>query len=382
MAGRTAEQEIAEALAETERARDLLREAQQIAQLGNTEFFLPDTGTSYWSPQVYSILGIDPHETGAHMRIFERLHPDDRERCLAAWAAAIREPGTFNLGYRFIRPDGEMRHIEARYQLTRTEDGHLRAIGTIHDVTERKRAENEAREAQERLDKMSRLASLGEMAAGISHELNQPLAAIANYSQACSRLLTVPRPDLAEVASALAEISAQALRAGEIIRRFRGFVRNPDIRREAIDPGELVREIASLLELDSRMHQTRLRYDLAEALPRVAADRLQIQQVLVNLAHNAVEAVAHQPNGEVVIATRITTAGDVLIAVRDNGPGLPETLEARIFEPFFTTKPQGTGLGLAISRSIIEAHGATLTYRRLEGCGSGFEFSLPAAEIA
>lgn len=382
MAARTAEQEIAAALAETERARDLLREAQQIAQLGNTEFFVPDTGTSYWSPQVYRILGIDPRETGSHVRIFERLHPDDRERCLAAWAAAIREPGTFSLSYRFVRPDGELRHIEARYQLTRVEGGRLRAIGTIHDVTERKRAENEAREAQERLDTMSRLASLGETAAGISHELNQPLAAIANYSQACSRLIGVPEPDLAEVSSALAEISAQALRAGEIIRRFRGFARNPEIRRESLDANELVREIASLLELDSRMHQTRLRYELADPLPHVAADRLQIQQVVVNLAHNAVEAVADQPNGEVVIATQVAASGGVLIAVRDNGPGLPPSLEQRIFEPFFTTKPQGTGLGLAISRSIIEAHRARLSFRRLDGGGSGFEFALPAADAA
>lgn len=362
---------------EAERARDLLREAQRIARLGNTEFYVPDTGVCYWSPQVYEILGLEESESASHVRIFAGLHPDDRERCLAAWAAAIREPGTFSLAYRFVRPDHDVRHIEARYQLTRAEHGRLRAIGTIHDVTERVRAEDEARIAHERLERVSRLATLGEMAAGISHEINQPLAAIANYSQACTRLLAAPDTDLEEVRGALEQISAQALRAGEIVRRFRGFARNPDTVREQASANDLVAEVQALLEMDARSHDARLRFELADALPPVNVDRLQIQQVIVNLAHNAMEAVAGRPGGEVVVRTSQPAEGEVEIAVLDNGPGLAPGLEQRILEPFFTTKPQGTGLGLAISRSILEAHRVTLRIGGVDPTGAAFRFSLP-----
>lgn len=363
---------------EAERARDLLREAQQIARLGNTEFYVPDTGVCYWSPQVYEILGLEESESASHVRIFAGLHPDDRVRCLDAWAAAIREPGTFSLSYRFVRPDHDVRHIEARYQLTPAGKGRLRAIGTIHDVTERVRAEDEARIAHERLERVSRLATLGEMAAGISHEINQPLAAIANYSQACSRLLAAPNADLVEIRGALEQISAQALRAGEIVRRFRGFARNPETLREPASANELITEVQALLEMDARSHDARLRFDLAESLPSVYVDRLQIQQVIVNLAHNAMEAVTGVAGGEVVVSTSLQDDGEIQIAVTDNGPGLAAGVETQIFEPFFTTKPQGTGLGLAISRSILEAHRVTLRIRKVEPTGVAFHFSLPS----
>jgi len=227
---------------------------------------------------------------------------------------------------------------------------------------------------------------MGEMAAGISHELNQPLAAIANYAQACARLLRVPAPDMPEISGALEQISGQALRAGEIIRRIRSLARNEDVRRETQDINELIREVHTLLASDARVHDGRLELDLAPALPRVTVDGVQIQQVLMNLVHNAFEAqggeaVRTETNGatfEVRIATRPTDAGDVEVSVSDLGPGLAGEVEQRIFEPFFTTKPAGTGLGLAISRSIIKAHDARLGYRANQPRGACFYFVLPA----
>jgi two-component system, LuxR family, sensor kinase FixL len=257
------------------------------------------------------------------------------------------------------------------------------------DITDQRRAESEAHRALERMNSVSRLATMGEMAAGISHELNQPLAAIANYAQACVRLLRMPVPDTPEIGGALEQISVQALRAGEIIRRIRSLVRNEDVRREPHEINDLIREVHALLASDARVHDGRLDLDLAEPLPEVTVDGVQIQQVLMNLVHNAFEAQGSDRGSgktsaqdgspaEVRIATRITETGDVEVSVNDRGPGLAGDLEQKIFEPFFTTKATGTGLGLAISRSIIKAHASRLGYRANEPRGACFFFVLPA----
>jgi C4-dicarboxylate-specific signal transduction histidine kinase len=235
------------------------------------------------------------------------------------------------------------------------------------------------------MNSVARLATMGEMAAGISHELNQPLAAIANYAQACVRFLRMPAPDLPEIAGALEQIAGQALRAGEIIRRIRSLVRNEDVRRETQDINELIREVHGLLASDARVHDGKLALDLTSPLPNVTVDGVQIQQVLMNLVHNAFEAQAPEHDGaafEVRIATRATVTGDVEVSVSDLGPGLAGEAEQKIFEPFFTTKASGTGLGLAISRSIIKAHDARLGYRANHPRGACFYFVLPAHQEA
>jgi two-component system, LuxR family, sensor kinase FixL len=287
--------------------------------------------------------------------------------------------------YHVRAADGEDRFVTWRGVALR--DSNNVATGVMwsgEDITEQRRAEMEAHRAMERMNSVSRLATMGEMAAGISHELNQPLAAIANYAQACVRLLRMPGPDLPEIGNALEQISGQALRAGEIIRRIRSLVRNEDVRREAQDINSLIREVHALLATDARVHDGRLDLDLAEPLPPLTVDKVQIQQVLMNLVHNAFEAQGgyssehHGAPAEVRIATRLTELGDVEVAVSDHGPGLSGDLEQKIFEPFFTTKATGTGLGLAISRSIIKAHASRLGYRANEPNGACFYFVLPA----
>lgn len=288
--------------------------------------------------------------------------------------------------YHVRSADGEDRFITWRGVALR--DANNVATGVMlsgEDITDQRRAESEAHRALERMNSVSRLATMGEMAAGISHELNQPLAAIANYAQACARLMRMPGADGHEIAGALEQISVQALRAGEIIRRIRSLVRNEDVRREPHDINGLIREVHALLASDARVHDGRLDLDLAEPLPLVIVDGVQIQQVLMNLVHNAFEAQGNEPGegehgspAEVRIATRITDTGDVEVSVNDHGPGLAGDLEQKIFEPFFTTKPTGTGLGLAISRSIIKAHASRLGYRANEPRGACFYFVLPA----
>ena len=315
--------------------------------------------------------------------------PEDRGIARNAFRALLMsgtdEPQSFE--YHVRASDGEDRFITWRGVALR--DSNNVATGVMlsgEDITDQRRAESEAHRALERMNNVSRLATMGEMAAGISHELNQPLAAIANYAQACARLLRLPGPDMPEIAGALEQISGQALRAGEIIRRIRSLVRNEDVRREAQDINELIREVHALLASDARVHDGRLELDLAPTLPSVTVDGVQIQQVLMNLVHNAFEAQGTEfsrvpANGaafEVRIATRPTDAGDVEVSVSDLGPGLAGEVEQKIFEPFFTTKPTGTGLGLAISRSIIKAHDARLGYRANQPRGACFYFVLPA----
>jgi two-component system sensor kinase FixL len=284
--------------------------------------------------------------------------------------------------YHVRSAEGEDRFITWRGVALRDSDNIATGIMLSgEDITDQRRAESEAHKALERMNSVSRLATMGEMAAGISHELNQPLAAIANYAQACVRLLRMPAADIPEVSGALEQIASQALRAGEIIRRIRSLVRNEDVRRESQDINDLIREVHGLLASDARVHDGRLALELSTALPKVTVDGVQIQQVLMNLVHNAFEAQGPDHDGapfEVRIATRPTETGDVEVSVSDMGPGLAGEVEQKIFEPFFTTKATGTGLGLAISRSIIKAHDARLGYRANQPRGACFYFILPA----
>ncbi len=230
-----------------------------------------------------------------------------------------------------------------------------------------------------RMLQVSRLATIGEMAAGIAHELNQPLTAIANYAQACDRLLGKPDPDLSDLRAALREIAAQAVRAGEIIRRVRTLARNQPVERSPADVNSVINEILELMQTDARVHRARLRLELAEDLPQVSIDRVQIQHVVLNLVRNGLEALSEGGSEvrEIRIGSCRTAGGEVEIAVCDTGPGVPAQELGRIFDPFFSTKASGTGLGLPISNTVVRAHGGTLTYRPNQPSGACFCVLLP-----
>lgn len=234
----------------------------------------------------------------------------------------------------------------------------------------------------QRMTHVSRLVTLGEMAAGLAHELNQPLSAIATYAMACDRLLAASdAPVSADVREAVVEINAQAQRAGEIIRRLRRLVRPRELQPKPADANELIRELWSLLESDARLHDVQMIFEPAAALPEVLVDGIRIQQVLFNLIHNAIEAIAGQIGGkrQIRVSTRRTGAGDIEISVCDSGPGVDPVILGRLFEPFSTTKPEGTGLGLAVGRSIVNAHRGKLEYRPNLPGGACFVLTLPIA---
>lgn len=363
-----------------DRTRALLQEAQGIAHIGNFELYHPDSDGDYWSPEAYRIFGLDPDRGRlTRERSAAFVHPDDRARFDDAWREALRSTGTFELDFRLMPAGGGVRSVQARYQVFDLGNARRRIAGTLHDITDRQRAAEEARRSEARMTHVSRLATMGEMAAGIAHELNQPLAAIATYAQASQRLLEPGVADIDEVRGALRQIASQALRAGEVIRRLRSLVQDRATRREPSDANEVIGEVATLTETDARLHDVRIRFELAAGLPRVEIDRVQIQQVLLNLFRNAIEALESGGAAarEIAVRTRLDADGELELSVCDNGPGVAPHILDTMFDPFCTSKAEGTGLGLAISRSIVEAHHGRLGHRPNEPRGACFYVRLP-----
>jgi two-component system sensor kinase FixL len=251
-------------------------------------------------------------------------------------------------------------------------------VGFVRDLT----AEEETRRSSERLMQVSRMATIGEMAAGIAHELNQPLAAITNYAYASQRFLAMAEPDLAETREAVREIAAEALRAGAIIRRLRNLVRGNGEVRETVEARELIEDVRELTVADARAHDVRVTFELQDA-PPISVHRTQITQVLLNLFRNALESLETSAEvRQILMRCRGTGTGDCEIAVCDNGPGVAPQIVERMFDPFRTTKPHGTGLGLPMSQTIAQAHGGTVRYRPAQPHGACFILTLPAAEAA
>ncbi|UCC30502.1 MAG: PAS domain S-box protein [Phycisphaerales bacterium] len=255
-------------------------------------------------------------------------------------------------------------------------------IESCRDITARVRAEEEARERQAELARVSRLGTIGEMATGLAHELNQPLAAIVNYIQACLERMRSGKGDLKELLVDMEQAAAQAERAGEIIEFIRDFVRKREPRRVAADFNALVQGATDLVRLEARRGNVQLHLELADSLPPVTADSIQIQQVVVNLARNGLEAMEETEAGAKNLTIRTSKAGgsSVECAVADTGPGLSKDAMNRLFDPFYSTKPNGLGMGLSISQSIIEGHGGRLSAETAPDGGTMFRFTLPLVD--
>jgi PAS domain S-box-containing protein len=252
----------------------------------------------------------------------------------------------------------------------------------ITDITQQRQAEEEARQHLDQLAHVSRMFTMNQMASGLAHELNQPLAAIANFAQACRyRISKSSIKDRNAILESIEQISVQADRAGQIIRRLRDFVRRADSSRSCENINDLVGDILSLLVTEARAHQIRLDSDLAADLPQVSVDRIQIEQVITNLVKNAMEASGDLAPALrcVTIRTEMNAEGMLDVSVTDTGKGIEVEELNQVFEPFYTTKQSGMGLGLSISRSIVEAHGGRLDAVRNAQTGMTFHFTLPIA---
>jgi PAS domain S-box-containing protein len=308
------------------------------------------------------------------------LHPEDRERVLNAWRESVRTGTPYEQEERHRGADGQYRWFLARGVPLRDSTGRIiRWYGTNTDIEDRKRAEWALQEAQAGLSHVMRVTAMGELVAAIAHEVNQPLAAIITNANFCLRQFSSATSNSDKLREAISEIVNDGTRASAVISRIRALLQKSAPERVAVDVNQIIQEVTMLLRRELIRSRVSLRTDLGSDLPRVSADRVQLQQVLINLVMNGIEAmrmVSDRPR-ELLIKSAMHPDG-VLVQVQDSGTGFDLKHADRIFEPFFSTKPDGTGMGLSISRSIVESHGGRL-WAESGSHGAHFQFTLPSS---
>ena len=308
------------------------------------------------------------------------VHPTDLKRHWEKWCASLvsGEPFVNEVRYRQAA-DGEYRWFLSRAVPLRDEHGNiLRWYGVSTDIEDRKRAEEERERLRADLAHVNRVSTLGELAASVSHELKQPIAAAMTNAKTCMRWLQRDQPDVHEALEATSRIVNDGTRATEIIERLRSLYKKSPPQRELVEVNEIIREMGELLRAEADQYAVSIRTALVADLPKITADRVQLRQVFMNLILNAIEAMK-ETGGVLTVNTQLGENGQLLISVSDTGVGLPKEEAEQIFDAFFTTKPQGSGMGLSISRSIVESHGGHLWATANNGRGATFHFTLPTA---
>jgi PAS domain S-box-containing protein len=310
----------------------------------------------------------------------ESVHPEDLQGCLETYVSNFKARRPFTMEYRLRNAGGEYRWVLDTGVPRYTEWGFAGYIGSCLDITERKQADLQLQQQRDELAHLSRVTTLGGMATTLAHELNQPLGAVHSNAEAAEILLEKNPPDLGELRAILGDIRQDAWRAGEVIHRMRALLKRHRFKMELIEVKGLVEALGGLLQAVIISRKTRLRIEVAQALPPVWGDTVELQQVLLNLILNALDAMTGCPIGEreVTVRALANAAGGVIISVTDQGTGFPKEKLGRSFEPFFTTKKQGMGIGLSICQTIIEAHGGRLTAENNSDRGATVQFTLPA----
>ncbi|WP_201456039.1 PAS domain-containing sensor histidine kinase [Bradyrhizobium macuxiense] len=355
-----------------------LAEAQRLSHTGSFGWRVA-SGEIIWSEETFRMFGFDKVPSIKHNTVLQRVHPDDRARVRRTIDRASSDREDFEHGYRLLMPDGAIKHVYARAHAVINASGDTEFIGAVTDVTARKRAEAELHESQANLAHVTRVTALGELAASIAHEVNQPLAAVVTNAAACLRWLDRAPPDLNEARGAAEAIIKDGKRAGEVIQRVRALVNKTIDQKAPLAINDVINEVIGLVQHELLSHRVSLRLELTPGLPLVPADRIQLQQVILNLVINGIEAmqpVTDRPR-ELVIRTRQDDARHILVAVSDCGLGVAAENADRLFDAFFTTKSAGMGMGLSICRSIIDAHGGRLSMAGNAGPGATFQFTLP-----
>ena len=312
--------------------------------------------------------------------VIERTHPDDALRLQQLLGQAASDGASFDIEHRLLMPNGEVKHLHVVAHSLRDSSGGIEFIGAVTDITAAKEAEESLRKAQADLAHVNRVTTMGELTATLAHEVNQPIAAASINANVCLRLLKRDEPDIEEASKAATRMVGDVNRAAEIISRVRRFFRKGSVLREPVDVNELIREMVVILRNEAAQYSIGVRMELAADLPQVRADRVQLQQVLMNLMINGIDAMKN------VDGTRQLTLSSELSGRQTAfgfGPGhghwgFPPNQADQIFTAFFTTKNYGTGMGLSISRSIIESHGGRLWAGTHSERGASFQFTLPA----
>ena len=315
-----------------------------------------------------SVLMPEPHRQ-AHDGYLERYYRTGERRIIGMGRVVVGE-----------RRDGSTFPMELAVGEMRTSEGRF-FTGFVRDLTERQQAEARFQELQADLVRVSRLTALGEMASALAHELNQPLTAIANYMKGARRLLATDTAAKDRVVEAVDRAAEQALRAGVIIRRLRDFVARGETERRIEDLPKLIEEASALALVGAREHGIRVRFSVGPAADRVLADKVQVQQVLLNLIRNAVDAMEATAVRALGITAAPVDRDHVQVTISDTGPGISPEVADQLFQPFITTKRSGMGVGLSISRTIIEAHGGRIWFEANSAGGTDFHFTLQRATI-
>jgi PAS domain S-box-containing protein len=364
------------------RSEAYLAEAQRLSHIGTTVFNA--TGPVYFSEESYRILGLDPQQgLPDRATVLQRIHPDDRDRADEAFRDASRQKRNYAIDFRLVLPDGTLKYVESSGHPVLSADGELvEMLGTTVDVTERRRAQEALRQLESDLAHVNRLSIMGELTASLAHEILHPIATARNYARAAMRFLDMTPPNMAEVRQALDRIVRDADRGKDIVDRIRDHIKKAPPRNDRFDLNEAINEVIEMVRSTIDKTGVSVRTRLAADLNSVWGDRVQLQQVVLNLVLNAVEAMSSVKERARMLLIRAEQMGDggILVAVHDSGPGIdPEHLQ-RVFKPFYTTKDSGVGMGLSICRSIIDAHGGRLWAEANQPWGAVFQFTLPAAQ--
>jgi signal transduction histidine kinase len=361
------------------RSQAYLAEAQRLSQTGSFSW-RPDVGTITWSDETYRIFEMDPRVEIDLDLIQSRIHPADRALLQQVVERAILEGKGFAFEHRLQLPDGSVKHLQiVAHRADHPLGEPMEFVGAVMDITQRKLSQEALDKVRLDLAQMSRVTTLGQMAAAIAHEINQPLAGIVLNGNAALRWLAGESPNLHEAREATHRIVRDGQRAGDVITRLRSLFRRDGAPNERLDINDVVQEVIAITRGEVQKGGAIIRTRMADGLPAITGDRVQLQQLVLNLIMNAVEAMGdvEARAREITISTQAGSGGEVLVAVRDSGVGLDPQNKEKIFDAFYTSKSVGMGMGLAISRSIVEHHGGRISAVSNDGRGATFLFTIP-----
>jgi PAS domain S-box-containing protein len=367
---------------ELRRSEAKLAEAQRVSQTGSFVWNI-SSGERFGSKEFFRILGYDQPRSVTFEMVLQRAHPEDRAFVEQAIDRATRDGTDLDYEHRLLMPDGSIKYVHVVAHLVRDQADQLEFIGAVVDVTATKQAEEKLHKARMELAHVTRVTTLGELTASIAHEVNQPLAAVVANADATLRWLDRETPDLAAARRSVEWVINDSYRASEVIRRVRALAKKTDMEKVLLDLNQVVKEAIALVKRELASQRVSLRAELAPALPEISGDRIQLQQVIINLLINGIDAmqpITDRPR-ELVIRSGQDETHQVLLSVTDCGVGISDENAERLFNAFFTTKSNGLGMGLSICRSIVEAHGGRLSASSNEGPGATFQFVLPLHQV-
>ncbi|UCB44307.1 MAG: PAS domain-containing protein [Spirochaetota bacterium] len=359
-------------------SRSNLNRAQEVAHLGSWYLDLIKNEL-LWSDEIYRIFGVNLGSAMTYEKFLEIVHPEDREYVDDSWKAAL-DGKPYDIEHRII-VSGELKWVREKAEIEFNEEGKaVSGIGTVQDITDRKQAEEDSHRLREELMHVSRVAAMGELTAALAHELNQPLAAILSNAQAAQRFLMSEEPDLDEIREIISDIVKDDKRASEVIIRIRALLRRSDFEFTKLNINKVIEEVIPLVSSDSVIKNIALSTELDDKIPLISGDRIQLQQVILNLILNGFEAMMKVNVRSLCIHTTQNDQMFITVSVEDSGVGIEEKNQDHLFKPFFTTKKDGMGMGLAINGAIIEAHGGHLWAKNNPDQGATFCFTLPVCK--